>query len=399
MALACPAPGPEVPLVRALMGTVDCNVFTLTREGYGLLSRPDSAVMVVVTGLLTLYVAFIGYRMMLGRSPLRVGDMSVAAIKIGVVIALATNWAVYQTVVYDTLFKGPAQLAAMLMSAVQPANSAFRGDPFDGLQLAFDELSRSATTFAGRAGSQASPFVGGVGFGAFALNSSAFIMLVSSLGVVLAAKIVLALLLAMAPLVAALLLFEPTRGVVEGWLKACVAFAVAPLLATVFLALQLTMLEPSLILLARMRDEGRADLAPATAVLVLTLVFSAVLTGAGIAAAMIANGIRLPQRFDTPAAEGSNATNSTLVAARAGEVPARAAAIAAAAAAMERREAAGSRLVMAAVSSGSAAERRLSVGGDRSPPGVADHVHQPLGQSYRRAASPRHSAATARRDR
>ena len=78
MALSCPAPGPDVPLVRALMGTVDCNVTALTREGYGLLSRPDSAVMVIVTSLLTLYVAFIGYRMMLGRSPLRVGEMSVA---------------------------------------------------------------------------------------------------------------------------------------------------------------------------------------------------------------------------------------------------------------------------------------------------------------------------------
>ena len=58
-----------------------------------------------------------------------------------------------------------------------------------------------------------------VGFGAFALNSSAFLLLIGSLGVVLASKIVLAVLLAMAPLVAGMLLFEATRGMVEGWLK------------------------------------------------------------------------------------------------------------------------------------------------------------------------------------
>ena len=35
----------------------------LVFQGYGLLSRPDSTVMAVMTGLMTLYVAFIGYRL------------------------------------------------------------------------------------------------------------------------------------------------------------------------------------------------------------------------------------------------------------------------------------------------------------------------------------------------
>ena len=399
MALACPAPGPDIGLVRGLIGTVDCNVGTLTREGYGLLSGPGSTVMAVLLTLMTLYVAFIGYRMLLGRTPMRVGEVTVSALKVGVVLALASNWAAYQTVVYDTLFRGPAQLAGMLLSAVQPATSILRGDPFDGLQIVFDELQRSSATFAGRAGAQASPFMGGVGFGAFALNSSAFILLLSSLGVVLASKIVLAVLLAMAPLVAGMLLFDATRAMVEGWLKTAVAFSLAPFLATLFLALQLTMLEPTLVALATMRAEGRADLAPAVGILVLTTVFLVVLAGAGIAAVMLAAGIRLPRK-----AAGADAAEATRPAAAgapgataATETQTRVAAVAAAAAAMERRETGVARASLSVAS-----ERRITVGRERhsaAAAGPSVTTIQPLGQSYRRASAPLRSATASRRDR
>jgi type IV secretion system protein VirB6 len=64
-------------------------------------------------------------------------------------------------------------------------------------------------------------------------------MLLSTLGVVLASKVVLAVLLALAPLIAGLMLFEATQGVVEGWIKAMVALAVAPMVATLALSLEL----------------------------------------------------------------------------------------------------------------------------------------------------------------
>ncbi|OYX35534.1 MAG: hypothetical protein B7Y99_03220 [Caulobacterales bacterium 32-69-10] len=399
MAALCPAPGDDIGLVRGLMATVDCNVGALTREGYGVLSQPGGVVMAVMVSLMTMYVAFIGYRMLLGRSPLHIGELTMSALKIGVVIVLASNWAAYQTVVYDTLFKGPAQLASMLMNAVQPEGSAFRGDPFDGLQVAFDELQRSASAFAGRAGAQASPFVGGVGFGAFALNSSAMLMLLSSLGVVLASKIVLAVLLALAPLVAGLLLFDATRGVVEGWLKAAVVFSIAPFLATLFLALQLTLMEPTLIALAAARGEGRTELAHAVGALVLMSVFLCVLAGAGIAAVMLAAGVRLPRKGSDAAASATRSTStasSTSTAAPA-EMQSRVAAVAAAAAAMERRDTAAPRAGRSQTT-----DRRITLGADRtSTPAaaVAGGTTPPLGQSYRRASAPRRSAAASRRDR
>jgi len=396
MALLCPAPDPALGLVRSLMFTVDCNVQGLSQGAYGTLAQPGSAINAALFGLLTLYVGFIGYRMLLGRAPLRVGELTISALKIGLVVVIATNWGVYQTVLYNTLFQGPAQIAASLLGSVQPNGSVFRGDPFDGLQIAFDQLSLGAAHFAGRAGPQATSLQGGPGFAAFALNGSAYLMLLATLGTVLAAKVALALILGLAPVFAAFLLFAPTRGIFEGWLKAAVGFALIPLVVTLTLAVQLTMLEPSLIRLATLRAESSYDLAPPTTAMMLVVVFALVLIGVGIAAAVIAAGLRLPTLAATNAGAdtGVSMLNAQRADASAGEAPARAAAVAAAAAALERRDA--RRLGPAALS---APERRITLATDRPAPASAPDRGTPLGSSFRaRPAAPR-TAIAARRDR
>ena len=82
---------------------------------------------------------------------------------------------------------------------------------------------------------------GGPGFAAFSANVGGLVMLLTSLGAVLACKVVLSILLGLAPLVAGLLLFDATRGLVEGWLKAMIALAVLPMVATLGLALELAL--------------------------------------------------------------------------------------------------------------------------------------------------------------
>ena len=401
MALLCPAPDETLGLVRGLMFTVDCNVQGLSQSAYGTLAQPGSAINAGLFGLLTLYVAFIGYRLLLGRTPLRVGEMTISALKIGVVVVLATNWTLYQTLIYDTLFKGPEQLAGALMGVMQPEGSVFRGNPFDGLQIAFDQLLLSASSFSGKAGPQSATFQGGPGFAAFGLHGSAYLMMLTTLGLVLASKIVLALILGLAPLFAVFLLFEPTRGLFEGWLKAAIGFALAPLLAILSLAVELTMLEPTLIRLAEMRSNSEFDLAPPTTAMILAVVFAAVLVGAGVVVAVIAAGLRLPRLAAvTPAgAEGRvPMLDAGRNAAPATDAPARAAAVAAAAAALDRRDA--RRLGPAPAMS--PAERRITLASDRIPTAAAaanEGGVQPLGSTFRRSAGPSRTAVAARRDR
>jgi type IV secretion system protein VirB6 len=303
---------------------------------------------------------------------------------------LATNWGLFQTLVYDTLTKAPTELGGLLL-----------GDqaPFARLQDAFDGLQQSATLMASRASVGAAATQGGPGFGAFAVNTGGMTLILSTLGVLLASKVVLAILLALAPLVVGLALFEVTRGLVEGWLKAMIALALAPLVATLTLSLELAMLAPSLRALAEARSAQQFaafDINPAVTVLVLTSVFALVMLLAVIALGVIAAGLRLPRGLAGAAWSDQNAApGATRYASAQVEPMSRAATIAAAAVALNRRE------TDVPSSSDPINTRMLTVVADRGPAAAAAAAQAgpaaPLGQTYRRTPAPRR-ASSARRD-
>jgi type IV secretion system protein VirB6 len=135
---------------------------------------------------------------------------------------------------------------------------------------------------------------GGPAFGATALWISAITLLVSTLGLLILAKLMLGLLLAIGPLFVGLLLFDTTKGFFEGWLRTALGFALVPLATVVFMAGLLASLEPSLASLAIARAENRYALEPILTVLVIVLVFTAVFGSViGLCTRLVA-GFRLP---------------------------------------------------------------------------------------------------------
>jgi type IV secretion system protein VirB6 len=310
MADICPAIGPNDPLVQGLLTTVDCHVQGLVQTGYGALVQDTGGFATALTALLTLYVAFIGYRLMLGRATLNVGDMALTAVKLGAVLALCTQWGAYQALVYHTLFYGPQQAADLILHASAAKGSGYGGDVFDGLQRAFTDLTAfspaqppgpgAATAATGpstlAAGQGAlSTLLSKAGFDALLLLLSAVVLLLSSLGVLLAAKVVLAMLLAVGPIFIAALLFDTTRGLFEGWLRAALGFALAPVLITLLLGVGLALLEPSLHEIDLMRENNAYTPGVGFGVAVLTTVFALVATGLVVAVGVIAAGFKLPQ--------------------------------------------------------------------------------------------------------
>lgn len=387
-------PADPAAMVQGLINAVDCKVHGLAQAGYATLAAPSSPVAGLLTILLTLYVAFIGYRLILGRAGLKIGDVTISMLKIGVVVALATNWALFQILVYDTLFTAPAYLGGLLLGQLQGQAAT---DPYAGLQNAFDALQTSAALFTSRAGGGDTTLQGGPGFAAFAVNAGAMIMLLTTLGLVLASKVVLSVLLAVAPLIAGLLLFEATRGLVEGWLKTMIALALIPMVATLALCLELAMLSPSLKALDAMRglqQFAEFDLGPAVTILTLTLVFGLVMLLATIALGVIAAGLRLPRGLIGSAPADASPSSETLRYGAAGVEPrSRAATIAAAAVALDRREQTGS-------SAGGVGPRLLTLVSDRGPAATPalGGAGPPLGTSFRRNPATRAAASSARRD-
>lgn len=333
----CAAPRGDLGLVKGLLETVDCNIREGVQGGYNAFFGPGSTLGAVITVLLTIYVALLGFRLLTGRTDLRVGDLPMIAIKLGAVVMLTTSWASYQSLVFALLFDGPAELAASLLSSVPVQGGAGGGaDIFARLQSTFDQLTQSASALAlvnengqpnaaGLATSggglvlQAAPgtdpealkglapviqmrsaLQGGPAFGATALWLSAVTLLVSTLGLLILAKLMLGLLLAIGPLFVGLLLFETTKGFFEGWLRTALGFALVPLATVVFMAGLLASLEPSLQSLAAARTESRYALEPVLTVLVVVLTFTAVFASVlGMCMRLVA-GFRLP---DTRARE------------------------------------------------------------------------------------------------
>ncbi|QUD89812.1 type IV secretion system protein [Phenylobacterium montanum] len=292
MSSACAVPAADAPLVRSLLSQSDCHVRELVHSGYASLFQGSGGLAPALTTLMTLFVALIGYQLMLGRMELRVGEVTLAAIKLAAVTAFASQWDNYQALVFTSLFDGPAQIATAMLRSIGDNP----GDIFDGLQAAIDALTAASAAYSQHAGLAAAVLVGGGGFASTALTAAAGLLLLSSLGVVLAAKIVLGVLLAVGPIFIALALFDATRGLFEGWLRAALGFAFAPLSAMLLLAVILSILEPNLTQLAELRAKGDFSLAPVYSILTLSIVFAAVTAGSIAASAIVFGGFRLPAK-------------------------------------------------------------------------------------------------------
>src|SRR3546814_9007720 len=102
----------------SVIAFLDGQAQTLGAEGYQALAAPGSPVSVLLTVMLTVFVAFIGYRMLFGHMP-TIREGVLAAVKIGIVLALATGWPAYRTIIYDVVLQEPAERSDEHTSALQ----------------------------------------------------------------------------------------------------------------------------------------------------------------------------------------------------------------------------------------------------------------------------------------
>jgi type IV secretion system protein VirB6 len=278
------------------------------------LANPASAASVAVTALVTLFVALIGVRMLMGRMP-DVGDIVTGGIKIGLVLLIASSWAAYRVVAYDVILKGPAEIATQIGGAAGlPGGS---GDLVDRLQTVDDgvvalmlsgtgRLDVAAASLAGSPPTPRTPLGDDL-----ALGLARIAYLAGTIGALGLVRLSGGVLLALAPLFAGLLLFEATRGFFVGWVSMLVATALGALGATLILGVQLGLLEPWLAGVLAMRAERLATPAAPLELLVMMLGFAVILSG------LIALTIRLCLTAVQPARWGGWAGSTSAEAMRA----------------------------------------------------------------------------------
>lgn len=287
-----------------LLADTDCQAFGLVERGYAALAQPGGTVSVALTGLMAIAVAFFGYRLLLGRG-IVLSDAVALVVKIGVVLVIAGSWESWQAVAYNGLARAPSQIASeMLVGIGAPP-------PLESLQQAIDDLTQATVGYRSRAGI-ASPLVGGPAAAAMTLNLSAVLLTLSTVGLLVAMRVVLAILLAIAPAMAGLILFDSTRGMAQGWLGVMAAAALAPLFVLIVAAVEFAILGP---MIARLLAEQAAENYETASVMpigLVAIVFAIAMVIAVRSGARIGRGIRLS--WARPAA----AAQSTIVTERPG---------------------------------------------------------------------------------
>lgn len=268
-----------------LLADVDCRAFGLVERGYATLAAQDGPVSLAVNGLLVSAVALYGYRLLLGRG-LHLSEAVSLAVKIGIVLVLASAWASWQPLAYDALARAPVRIAGDLLASIGAR------DPIRQLQDTLDALEAASLGYRTRAGI-ASPLVGGPAASAMTLNLSSLLLAQSIVGVILVARIMLAILLAIAPVMGGFVLFDATRGMVSGWLAAMVTAALVPLFVLVLAAVEFSILAPMIARNIAEQAQGQFEPDSVTPIGLISIIFVIAMLAAIFAAARIAGGIRI----------------------------------------------------------------------------------------------------------
>lgn len=244
---------------------VDCIAGEFTALAFGRLFTAGGAMEAVLTALLTLYIAIFAFSLLTGRSHLGLSALTPRMLTLGLVLTFATSWIAYQGVMWNLAVGGPDWIASILTGFDGSATQIF-GDRID---LVFAAIAQSAGhghgATAARAGAQAA--VASSGQGLFTPESvmwlGGLLLLLGTVGVLLTARIALAVLMALGPVFVVMALFGGTRGLTAGWLRGVVMTAITPLFVVLGGSITLEFLVPIVRSLSTdlIDIDGRAGLA------------------------------------------------------------------------------------------------------------------------------------------
>ena len=375
-------------VIRGVLATVECQTRVYAESGYQALTQGSPVFQGVLTAVLTIYVALIGYRMLFAQGAARLSDAPGIAIKIGVILMMVTSWSAFQTLVFDVADRAPTEIAAIVSAPLTEGGAALASRPVDGLQAAYDEFSETGAAYGKLAGPNAKGYSSPQAAAAEASAGAAGLLFLSSAGVISAATLAIGVLTAIGPVFIVLALIPATRGLFVGWVRAMTAAALTPLVAWLLIVLMLSVIEPWIATLSAQRAAVRLDPQTAMSAAALVFVFAAGQAALVMGAWIMALSFRLPSLTrdrDTRRTEGSQATANAQVSAAA--MPSRAERLAMDLQRDQAQSSERSRAAQAATAVMSAASRQVSVSVDES---------RRLGDAYRRNTVTARRAGAAR---
>lgn len=230
--------------VSAALTAVDCIASTMSEQAFNRLFGTEGQLALALTILLGLYVAFFGISLMLGRANLSVRALLPKMMTLGLVLTFATSFVAFSNVFYNIFIGGPDQIAGILTGTSGESATAVFAQKLDVVFMAIQNASGDTKDIS----AFSPPGMMWVG---------AMLLLLGTVGLLVTARIALALLLAIGPIFVVLALFEGTRGLFTGWLKGLTMMALAPLFAVLGGSIMLEMAVP--VLQALVKVPGQID--------------------------------------------------------------------------------------------------------------------------------------------
>jgi type IV secretion system protein VirB6 len=278
--MACPAIITGDSFLLRTLAHIDCHAQVIGSYGYLALGQPGSTASVLMTSLLTLFIALFGIRLLFGPPP-GARDLVFDLLKIGIVLTLAFSWPAFRTVIYDVTLKGPAEIATTIGGA---SGNAQPGEGLaERLQRADNAIVRLTEVGAGRnlGALIDSEAPGGTFEGAALADDTAFgsarlLFLAGTIGTLALLRIAAGLLLALTPLVAGLYFFPWTRGLVAGWIRGLVLTMAGSIGTALVLSVELAIIEPWLADALKVRSLGYAIPSAPTELFAIMLAFAIV---------------------------------------------------------------------------------------------------------------------------
>jgi len=308
MSLLCNAPDTSAGVAIGLADYLDCQARALGENGFQALAGGPLG-MSLLTGLLTIFIGLVGYRMILGEMPgIRHGINWM--VRVGFVLALVTSWPAFQTLVYRVAVDGPVELAAIVIPASGVPTEEMDGrvqQAYDTIRLgsAFQQFGLSPpaqpqqqpTDQAGQNPQQQQQGQPSALPQPFQFQppmpQTAGLFVLATSGFTGAFRIAVGFLLAVGPLAIMALLFDATLGIFSGWIRALAGMAFASLATLIVTAIGLMLVESELANLQALRFGGMSQGMDPQGLMTIVMVLALVTLVTSLAALRMTGAFRL----------------------------------------------------------------------------------------------------------
>jgi type IV secretion system protein VirB6 len=195
-------------------------------------ARVAAALEPAIVTLATVYVMIWGYLQLTGRveEPIVTGVRRI--VLLALVLGVASSLWLYNSLLVDTFYQAPAQLAAAIVGSADPVST-------------IDAIWQQGGSVAGQLWSKGSVLYGDAGF--YLAGAMVWLLIgllcVYAMFLISLSSIACAVLLAIGPLFVTMLLFESTRRFFDAWIAQLATYALITILTVMVAALLLSIVE------------------------------------------------------------------------------------------------------------------------------------------------------------